>query len=47
MSQTGKIAFTVFKVIIKQLSISLTHYLKAIHYFENTLKALTEIIFLI
>ena len=43
-SQTGEMAFPIFKVSMRQLCISLSHQPNAIHYFENTLKPLTEII---
>ena len=36
--------FLFFNVIIRQLYISLTHKLKAKHYFKNTVKSLTETI---
>ena len=44
-SQTGQMAFPIFKVIIRQLCISLTYLPKAVLYFENILKPLTETIF--
>ena len=45
-SQTGKTVFIIFNVIIRELCISLTHQPKAVHYFETTLKSLSEIAFL-
>ena len=45
-SQTRDMAFAIFKVIISQLCISLTHQPKVVRYFEYTLIPLTEIIFL-
>ena len=38
--------FPFFRVIMRQLCISLIHQPKALRYFENTLKPLTEMIFL-
>ena len=45
-SQTGQMAYVIFNVIIRSLCISLSHQQKAVHHFENTLKSLTEIMFL-
>ena len=45
-SQKGEMDFIIFNVLIRQLCISLTHQPKAVPYFENTHKSLTEIIFL-
>ena len=45
--QTGQMAFPIFKVVIRQLCISLTHQPKAVRYFQNTLKPLREIILFI
>ena len=42
-SQIGEMTFIIFNVIIRTLRISLIHYPKAVHYFENTLP---EMIFL-
>ena len=46
MSQTGKLAFIIFNVNIKKLQICLTHLPRAVHYFQNTVESLTEMIFL-